>query len=153
MARRTRPGIAALLDVVQARDKPNAFTCGYALGPRINAAGRISQADLGLRLLLSDDRVEALALAERLDAVNRQRQEVEASMHAGRDARRPRRRRRQGHAVAAGARRGLASGRCRHRRRADQGAVQPPGLCRGYCRRPRQGVRAARCPASTWAGR
>ncbi len=81
MARRARPGIAALLDVVQAGDKLNAVTCGYALGPRINAeAGGSSQADLGVRLLLSEDRVEALALAERLDAVNRQRQEVEAGI-------------------------------------------------------------------------
>jgi single-stranded-DNA-specific exonuclease len=80
MARRARPGIAALLDVTQARDKLSAFTCGFALGPRINAAGRISEADLGVRLLLSTDRVEALALAERLDGVNRQRQEVEAGI-------------------------------------------------------------------------
>jgi len=80
MARRARPGIAALLDVAQTRDKPSAFTCGFGLGPRINAAGRISEADLGLRLLLSDDPVEAAALANRLDEVNRQRQEVEAGM-------------------------------------------------------------------------
>ncbi len=80
MARRDRPGIAALLDVTQARDRLSAFTCGFALGPRINAAGRISEADMGVRLLLSTDRVEALALAERLDSVNRQRQEVEAGI-------------------------------------------------------------------------
>jgi single-stranded-DNA-specific exonuclease len=80
MARRARPGIAALLEVTQAREKLTAFTCGYALGPRINASGRISEADLGLRLLLCEDRIEALALAERLDAINRQRQEVEAEM-------------------------------------------------------------------------
>ncbi len=80
MSRRARPGIAALLDVTQVRDKLNASTCGFALGPRINAGGRISEADLGLRLLLSEDRVEALALAEKLDAVNRQRQEVEAGI-------------------------------------------------------------------------
>jgi len=80
MARRARPGIAALLDVTQAREKLNAATFGYALGPRINAGGRISEADLGLRLLLSEDRIEALALAERLDAVNRIRQDVEAGI-------------------------------------------------------------------------
>jgi single-stranded-DNA-specific exonuclease len=80
MARRSRPGIAALLDVTQARERLTAMTCGFALGPRINAAGRISEADLGVRLLLSTDRVEALALAERLDGVNRQRQEVEAGI-------------------------------------------------------------------------
>ena len=80
MARRARPGIAALLDVAQTRDRPTAFTCGFALGPRINAAGRISEADLGLRLLLCEDPVEATALATLLDDVNRQRQEVEAAV-------------------------------------------------------------------------
>jgi single-stranded-DNA-specific exonuclease len=80
MGKRGRPGIAALLDVTQAREKLSTFTCGFALGPRINAAGRISEADMGLRLLLTEDRVEALTLAERLDSVNRQRQEVEAGM-------------------------------------------------------------------------
>ena len=80
MARRARPGIAALLDVAQVRDRPGAMTLGYALGPRINAAGRISEADLGLRLLLCDDPVEARGLAATLDAVNRQRQQVEQAM-------------------------------------------------------------------------
>ena len=80
MGKRGRPGVAALLEVTQAREKLSAFTCGFALGPRINAAGRISEADLGLRLLLTEDRVEAMALAERLDGINRQRQEVEAGM-------------------------------------------------------------------------
>jgi single-stranded-DNA-specific exonuclease len=80
MGRRSRPGVAALLEVTQARERLSASTCGYALGPRINAGGRISEADLGLRLLLSEDRVEALALAERLEAVNRMRQDVEAGI-------------------------------------------------------------------------
>jgi single-stranded-DNA-specific exonuclease len=80
MARRARPGIAALLQAASAHDLPTAFTCGFALGPRINAAGRISQADLGLRLLLCDDPVEARALAGTLDTTNRQRQAVEAGM-------------------------------------------------------------------------
>ncbi len=80
MARRDRPGIAALLDVAQVRTPPVAATCGFALGPRINAGGRISEADMGLRLLLSEDPAEARGLAEMLDAVNRQRQQVEAAM-------------------------------------------------------------------------
>jgi single-stranded-DNA-specific exonuclease len=80
MARRERPGIAALLEVAQVKDRPNAATLGFALGPRINAGGRISEADLGLRLLLCEDLVQARGLAETLDAVNRQRQTVEASM-------------------------------------------------------------------------
>ncbi|HEY4043655.1 MAG TPA: single-stranded-DNA-specific exonuclease RecJ [Rhodopila sp.] len=80
MARRSRPGISALLAVTQVRERLAASTCGYALGPRINAGGRISDADLGLRLLLCEDRIEALALAERLETVNRQRQDVEAGI-------------------------------------------------------------------------
>jgi single-stranded-DNA-specific exonuclease len=80
MARRARPGVAALLDVAQSRDRPTAGTCGFALGPRINAAGRIAEADLGLRLLLCEDPVEAASLAATLDAVNRQREKVEAAM-------------------------------------------------------------------------
>jgi single-stranded-DNA-specific exonuclease len=80
MARRDRPGVAALLDVAQVYDRPTAMTLGFALGPRINAAGRISEADLGLRLLLTVDPVEAQGLAATLDTVNRQRQQVEASM-------------------------------------------------------------------------
>jgi single-stranded-DNA-specific exonuclease len=80
MARRDRPGIAALIEVAQVRDVPSAHTLGFTLGPRINAAGRISEADLGLRLLLCEDPVEARALASTLDAVNRQRQQVEASI-------------------------------------------------------------------------
>jgi single-stranded-DNA-specific exonuclease len=82
MARRARPGVAALLEVAQAGGRLSAATCGFALGPRINAAGRIAEADLGLRLLLCDDPVEAASLAAMLDAVNRQRQEVEASILA-----------------------------------------------------------------------
>ena len=77
MARRARPGIAALLDAAGVRDVPSAMSCGFALGPRINAGGRIGDAGLGLQLLLSNDPVEARALAAKLDAVNRERQGVE----------------------------------------------------------------------------
>ncbi|MDE2005837.1 MAG: single-stranded-DNA-specific exonuclease RecJ [Rhodospirillales bacterium] len=80
MARRRRPGIAALLAVAQKPADPTAMTCGFALGPRINAAGRIAEADLGLRLLTCEDSEEAAALAARLDEVNRKRQDVEAAV-------------------------------------------------------------------------
>ncbi len=97
MARRDRPGIAALLEVAAAKDAPTAATLGWALGPRINAAGRIDDSSLGLRLLLTDDPVEARALATRLDVTNRDRQELEAAVldaahahaHAQADAGRP----------------------------------------------------------------
>ena len=80
MARRGRPGIAALLDAAASGNAPTAMTCGFALGPRINAAGRIGDAGLGLRLLLTDDPVEAQQLAALLDATNRERREVEDGM-------------------------------------------------------------------------
>jgi single-stranded-DNA-specific exonuclease len=80
MARGERPGIAALLEVTQARDAPSAYTLGFLLGPRINASGRIGEPDLGVRLLTCDDPIEAREMAERLDAVNRRRQEVEADV-------------------------------------------------------------------------
>ncbi len=80
MARGARPGLAALLEVAKASGAPSAMTCGFMLGPRINAAGRISQADLGLQLLLCADALEARGMAGALDAVNRQRQQVEAGI-------------------------------------------------------------------------
>jgi len=82
MARRGRAGIAALLEVAGARGQPTAHTLGFLLGPRINASGRIGEPDLGLRLLLAEDPVEARALAEKLDAINRRRQEVEGEVMA-----------------------------------------------------------------------
>ncbi len=80
MARRRRPGIAALLDAAAAAGDPTAMTCGFALGPRINAAGRIADAGLGLRLLLTEDLAEAREIAVLLDSTNRQRRDVEAGM-------------------------------------------------------------------------
>ncbi|HEV7457403.1 MAG TPA: single-stranded-DNA-specific exonuclease RecJ [Roseococcus sp.] len=82
LARRERPGMAALLDLAAARDAPSAYTLGFVLGPRINAGGRIAAPDLGLRLLTEADPIAARAMAERLDAVNRERQEVEAGVLA-----------------------------------------------------------------------
>jgi single-stranded-DNA-specific exonuclease len=80
MARRARPGIAALLEVAKLNDAPTAMNCGFALGPRINASGRIAESDMGLRLLLAEDAHLARDLAETLDSVNRQRQAVEAGI-------------------------------------------------------------------------
>ena len=80
LAKRARPGLAALLDVAKVTQTPNAMSLGWALGPRINAAGRISEADLGLRLLLSEDESVARSLAATLDSINRTRQMVEADI-------------------------------------------------------------------------
>lgn len=80
MSRGERLGLATLSSVAGVKEEASAMACGFALGPRINAGGRIAQADLGLKLLLSDDVVEARALAEQLDRVNRQRQTVESTI-------------------------------------------------------------------------
>lgn len=80
MARRQRTGLAALMEIAGVTKAPDAFSCGFALGPRINAGGRIAEAALGLRLLRSEDAHEAKIMAERLDAVNRRRQGVEADI-------------------------------------------------------------------------
>ncbi|MDD9723742.1 single-stranded-DNA-specific exonuclease RecJ [Sulfitobacter sp. PR48] len=82
MARRDRPGLAALADVARMDTAPTAYHLGFLLGPRINAGGRIGQADLGARLLASDDPHEVAALAGRLDALNTERRDVEAGVRA-----------------------------------------------------------------------
>ncbi|MEM6441612.1 MAG: DHHA1 domain-containing protein, partial [Pseudomonadota bacterium] len=80
MARRARPGLAALADVARLTSRPEAYHLGYVLGPRINAAGRVGTSDLGARLLATRDRAEAEALADRLEALNRERRDVEAAV-------------------------------------------------------------------------
>jgi single-stranded-DNA-specific exonuclease len=82
MARRTRPGLAALADVARLDRAPTAYHLGYVLGPRINAGGRVGAADLGARLLATNDPNEAAALAERLDALNAERRDIEAGVRA-----------------------------------------------------------------------
>ncbi len=74
---RHRPGLRALADVARMDGPPSSHHLGYLLGPRINAGGRIGAADLGARLLSTDDPSEAEALAERLDALNAERRAIE----------------------------------------------------------------------------
>jgi single-stranded-DNA-specific exonuclease len=78
MARRARPGLVALCDLARLDRPPSAHHLGFVLGPRINAGGRIGQADLGARLLLAQDPAQATALAKRLDDLNTDRREIEA---------------------------------------------------------------------------
>jgi len=82
MARRERPGLVALADVARMDTAPTPYSLGFLLGPRVNAGGRIGQADLGARLLATDDPYEARALAERLDLLNTERREIEARVRA-----------------------------------------------------------------------
>ncbi len=77
MAQRRNAGLAALADVARLNETPGAYHLGFMLGPRVNAGGRVGQADLGARLLSSDDPHEVGALAVRLDEFNAERRAIE----------------------------------------------------------------------------
>ena len=78
-----RPGLAALLRESGAEGRAlSSISVGYTLAPRINAAGRMGQAEVALELLLTDDPHRAEALARRLCELNRQRQELEGDIFA-----------------------------------------------------------------------
>ena len=80
-AGRMQAGVAALFHAASRQPaKAAAFDFGFALGPRINAAGRLSDMTLGIECLTTDDAVRAAELAQQLDAINRERREVEAGM-------------------------------------------------------------------------
>jgi len=80
MAQRRNPGIAALADIAGLTEKPGCYHCGFLLGPRVNAGGRVGRSDLGARLLSTDDPTEAAGLAAELDRHNRERQAIEAQV-------------------------------------------------------------------------
>ncbi len=80
MADRRNPGIAALFDIAGHSRPPQADDLGFVLGPRINAGGRVGQADLGVRLLTTDDPGEAALLAAELDRLNIERRAIEAAV-------------------------------------------------------------------------
>ena len=80
-AGRARPGIAALLQVARrAGPTLNAMDLGFAIGPRINAAGRLADMGIGVECLLAPDMAHATELATALDEINRQRRDLESSM-------------------------------------------------------------------------
>ncbi len=75
------PGMAALMRAAgRETAKATTFDFGFALGPRINAAGRLSDMTLGIECLLTDDAAQADALARQLDAINRERRVIEGDM-------------------------------------------------------------------------
>jgi single-stranded-DNA-specific exonuclease len=82
-AGKCRPGIKALLEIAN-RDpqKLAASDLGFALGPRLNAAGRLDDMSVGVALLLCDNVGEARVLASELDALNQTRKEIEQGMQA-----------------------------------------------------------------------
>lgn len=80
LGQRRNRGLAALADVAGVRETPGTFHAGFLLGPRVNAGGRVGEAELGARLLSTEDADEAARLAARLDAYNLERREIEAGV-------------------------------------------------------------------------
>src|SRR5262249_40123102 len=69
--------LTALMEAAGLCGPPESWHLGFLLGPRINAGGRIGRADLGARLLMTDDPSEAAQIAAELDRLNRERQAIE----------------------------------------------------------------------------
>jgi single-stranded-DNA-specific exonuclease len=86
LRQRNRVGHVSLMDVARLSGPPEAWHLGFLLGPRINAGGRIGRADLGVRLLLEEDPLEAARIAAELDRLNRERQAIEAETLAQAEA-------------------------------------------------------------------
>lgn len=80
-AGRMQPGVAALFRAAgrEAR-RATPFDLGFAVGPRLNAAGRLADMSLGIECLTTDDEGRAWAIAQQLDAINRERRDIEAGM-------------------------------------------------------------------------
>jgi single-stranded-DNA-specific exonuclease len=76
--RNANPGLAALAAVAGVNEPLDAYHLGFVFGPRVNAGGRLGAADLGARLLTTDDPAVAADLAQRLDTHNRERRDTEA---------------------------------------------------------------------------
>ncbi|UGX98540.1 single-stranded-DNA-specific exonuclease RecJ [Bradyrhizobium barranii subsp. barranii] len=86
MRRRDHVGHTALMDVARLNGPPEAWHLGFMLGPRVNAGGRIGRADLGVRLLLEGDSVEAARIAAELDRLNSERRVIEQAAEAQAEA-------------------------------------------------------------------
>ena len=82
MRARGNVGLRALADVARMDAAPTAFHLGFLLGPRVNAGGRVGEADMGARLLCCDHEEEATGLAAMLDTYNGERRAIEAEVQA-----------------------------------------------------------------------
>jgi single-stranded-DNA-specific exonuclease len=80
MARRENIGMAALIDASRLTRAPTCSDLGFALGPRINAGGRVGESTLGVRLLTTEDPDEAKDIAAKLSQLNEERRTIEASV-------------------------------------------------------------------------
>lgn len=76
-----RPGLRALLEISGANHPVKASTVGFSIAPRLNAAGRLANASVGVELLLTDDYQKAMELAKTLNEANKQRQETEQEIY------------------------------------------------------------------------
>ena len=80
MSRRDNIGMAALIDASRLKRAPVCSDLGFALGPRINAGGRVGESTLGVRLLTTRDPDEAAQIAAQLSALNEDRRAIEAAV-------------------------------------------------------------------------
>lgn len=86
MARREGVGMAALIDASRLTRAPTCSDLGFALGPRINAGGRVGESTLGVRLLITEDPEEARAIAAQLSQLNEERRGIEAEVQEAAEA-------------------------------------------------------------------
>lgn len=80
MKNRTNLGIRALCDVANLDEEPSSYHLGFVIGPRINAGGRVGKADLGARLLATENEEEASKIAAELNIHNNQRKDIEQNI-------------------------------------------------------------------------
>ncbi|WP_219893050.1 single-stranded-DNA-specific exonuclease RecJ [Aquisediminimonas profunda] len=86
MAGRRNIGLDALITASRLKRAPICSDLGFALGPRINAGGRVGKSDLGVRLLTTNDPIEAREIAEELDRLNTERRAIEAGVQEAAEA-------------------------------------------------------------------
>ncbi len=82
MAQRRNIGLSALMEASRLTRAPLCHDLGFALGPRINAGGRVGKSDLGVRLLTTEDPQEAFAIAAELDRLNEERRSIEGDVQS-----------------------------------------------------------------------
>jgi single-stranded-DNA-specific exonuclease len=86
MAKRENIGMAALIDASRLKRPPSCSDLGFALGPRINAGGRVGESTLGVRLLTSDNAEEASDIAAQLSRLNEERRAIETEVQEAAEA-------------------------------------------------------------------
>jgi single-stranded-DNA-specific exonuclease len=80
MGKRRNKGLSALADIAGMDEAPSTYHLGFLMGPRVNAGGRVGEANLGAKLLSTENSQEAQIIAQTLDGYNAERREIEASV-------------------------------------------------------------------------